>query len=228
MPIQPHPIRPRALPPLAPRQAPARPDSPGTAHLKTLCADPHGAMATGLLPQLPAGAYVMPPATAEAARQFRETVLGLDPTGLFRTRGEFAQSYRMENGRVLPNGPIAYEAGSGVDGQPAPPGTFTHIHSHDVVPPPMRNDFPSPHDHLAARQAAQGIEQAHELMYHPASDRFFAYSGAVPPVFFEARFPPIPAGPAHGPSAPWSPPAVQPWSPPPGPPQASPKSWGPK
>ncbi len=148
----------------------------------------------------------MPPATAEAARQFRENLNSLDPTGMFRKAGEFGQSYRMENNQVLPNGPMIYEAGSSVAGQAMRPGTFTNIHSHNWAPPPMSNDFPSPNDHLAAREAAKIHGQPHELMYHPESNTFFAYSGEVPPVFFEAHFPPPPVGPAHGNCTPALPP----------------------
>lgn len=173
-------------PPLVP---PSRSESPGTMHLKALCRDPQAAMDTGLLPKLPNGVITMPPPTAAAARQFRESVLRADPTGHYRTHGEFTQSFRMEDGRVLPNAPLAYEMGSSVAAGHQPPGTFTNIHSHDYVPPPLNNAFPSPHDHLEARKAAANYGQAHELMYHPDSDRFFAYSGAVPPVFYEARFP---------------------------------------
>lgn len=131
----------------------------------------------------------MPPATAEAARQFRESLFAADPTGYFRHTGEFGQSFRLQDGQVVANDPIRYESGNSVGGGPMYAGTFTNIHSHNYAPPPFNNAFPSPNDHLAAREAAHGTGQAHELMYHPASDRFFAYSGAVPPVFFEARFP---------------------------------------
>lgn len=187
MPI--HPSRNQPIAPAAPRTPPSRPDSPATLHLKALCRDPHGAMDTGALPKLPSGVITMPPHTAEAARQFRERVLHVDPAGYFRTHGEFTQSFRLENGQVLPNAPLFWEAGSSVAATHQPPGTFTTIHSHDYVPPPNNNAFPSPHDHLEARKAAANYGQSHELMYHPDSDRFFAYSGAVPPVFYEARFP---------------------------------------
>ena len=199
MPIQPnHHANPRYQP-IAPIPQPPRPESPATAYLRAMCRDPHGAMASGAFPREPAGSFEMPPATAEAARQFRSSVLAVDPTGFLRHNGEFSQSFRLQGGQVLPNGPLAHEMGNSVEGGPMVPGTFTNIHSHNFAPGDLRNDFPSPNDQLSARGCAKMFGQAHELMYHPISDRFFAYSGSVPPVFFEARFPGQPPAAQYGP-----------------------------
>jgi hypothetical protein len=164
-------------------------------------ADPHAAYAACRFSTHPAAGYAMPPPTAEAARQFREAVRATDPTGHLRAQGEFAQSFRLEGGRVVPNGPIAYESGSAIDCPSTPPGSFTTIHSHPYAAPPLRNDFPSPDDYIAARQAMKQTGEPHQLLYHPASDRFFAYTGSVPPIFFEARFP-VPSHTVPGSQAP--------------------------
>jgi hypothetical protein len=209
-PIPPHQPRIQTCAPMPPQPPLQAPDSPATAHLKAMQADPHAAFAARQFPTEPFGSYEMPPPTAEAARQFRAAVRMTDPTGLCRAHGEFAQSFRLEGGHVLPNAPIAFEAGNSVQSPAMPPGSFTVFHSHPHAAPPLRNDFPSPDDYLSARTNTKRFGQAHELLYHPASDRFFAYSGSVPPVFFEVRFPgPPPAAPCFGPQL-WQSPVPMP------------------
>lgn len=190
---------PRPAPPATdPVQAPVpqaaapglrRAPSPGSRFLDHLSQDPQAAIRLGALPTLPAGAFVMPGPTAQAARRFLNEMAFDDPFHERRKVGEYAQSYRMEGGQARPNAPIRYEAGNSVGLPPNPPGTFLNIHSHPYVEPPRYNDFPSPQDQRSARDARKSHEQAHELLYHPQTDSFYAYTGDLPLRFDQAILP---------------------------------------
>lgn len=218
--------------PQAPAPCLRRVPSLGSLFLDHLSQDPGAAIRQGALPTLPTAAFVMPGPTAQAARRFLNEMAFDDPFHERRKAGEYAQSYRMEGGQARPNAPIRYEAGDSVGLPPNPPGTFLNIHSHPYVDPPRYNDFPSPQDQRSARDARKTHGQAHELLYHPQTDTFYAYSGQLPLRYDQAILPPPgngkgrlpvlepPLNPGPGPSSvpprpgagPAGPPSVPPWS----------------
>jgi hypothetical protein len=170
--------------------------------------DPLQAFRSGFLSTRPAGRVLLHPSEAEAARLFLRAMDAADPDGALRKRGEFTQSFRMADGRVVPNGSIRYEEGDGIDRPIEPPGTLISMHSHPDPPQGLRNDFPSPADYLIARVMKKEVGQVRELVYHAPSGNFYAFAGELPPTFRLALIPPpAPDGAGEpktaGPSAGW-------------------------
>ncbi len=182
----PRPARPpaEACPPL--------PDSPRTAQLRAAIEDPAQAFQSGFMPAVPSGHVIMQPDSAEAAKSFLRNIDAADPSGALRKHGEFAQSFRMVDGRVEPNERIRYEPGDGINRPTEPTGTFISMHSHPHAAEGDRNNFPSPSDYMVARIMRKDVGQSEELVYHPQSNTFYRYTGEVPPTYQQAYIPPSP------------------------------------
>lgn len=208
-----------------PQFPPQRPHSPSGAYLPGPNAEPrvearhlemidhnfatfahHPAMPAG-----PAGQIQLGRAHAEALTGFRQQVWANGDL----TR-EYAQSYRVDNGRFMPVHPqlvpghvneVAMPSGS------YPPGTGLVIHSHAIN---SANRYPTESDMLRAYADRTNVLQhpesrvASHILYDPSSDRAYMYDGTLDahgnPHYFLAVVPPQSTLPLRSPRPPTPPP----------------------
>ncbi|GEM_PF-4386842 len=131
------------------------------------------------VPSRPGTPQPMSPNTNTVVNNFHNDIQLADPSGRMQKQGEFFKTYSLDpNGKPVPNIPLHYEKGGGINNPP--PGSFN--------PPPSHTIHSHPKDSLSNRPSSNDYYESYkagrpEMMSDIGRGKVYGYQGTEPPKF---------------------------------------------